>query len=363
MFRLLAVLLLAAPLCGCRVFAHSFERETLEHRTVIESEMLSESWNPPTGPALTVEPGLDGLRIVATAHQTGTQHVRVRERVHIEDRCARRAVAGIFEAPDSFWGVCDDVWVAFSFLGAFLFTHYEGDINDPVVLAFIALGVVPMAIDAITFIPWWIAGHDWNGPCDYVAESREEPELTEERDEPAERDVPLAGGEVAVHLAGGAPVARISCGADGLGAARFRDVVAWSKGSSADLVFEVSAGGKDTSVAVPPGAVLNGPSGTPVDWRAPRGSVGAPELAATARVEGATLVIVVENRGKGDAWQVAAILASDNPAADGRVAALGRLHPGERVEAHINLPAGTTRGALDFSEAFGRSPAAIPFGE
>ncbi len=363
MKRLLLVTVLCAPLAGCRVMAHSCERVTLEHHEVLERETLSESWNAPEAVALEAEPRPEGVRLVATGHETGTRHERVRERVRIEERCARRAVAGIFEAPDSFWAVCDDVWVALSFVGAFLFTHYDGSIDDPIVLAFIALGVVPLAVDVVTFIPWWIAGHDWNGPCDYVAEQHDAGESTAERDEALARDGPLAGAEVVVRLSGrGEAVARLSCGADGTALASLRELVAWTRGSGADLVFETAAGGKTAAAKVVPGAVLNGPDGTRVDWRAPSGGA-APDLAATARVSGSTLVLTVLNRGEGDAWQVAAIVASADAAADGRVAALGHIRPGEKVEARIALPPGATAGALDFSEAFGRAPAALPFGE
>ncbi len=343
--------------------AHSCERMTLEHHTILERETLSESWNPPEAALLEAESRPEGVRLVVTGRETGTRHERVRETVRIEVRCARRAVAGIFEAPDSFWAVCDDVWVALSFVGAFLFTHYEGRIDDPIVLAFVALGVVPLTVDVITFIPWWIAGHDWNGPCDYVSEEHDQGEATVERDEAVERSGPLAGAEVVVRrVGGGEAVARLACDAEGSALASLRDLVAWTRGSGADLVFETAAGGKAVSAQIDPGAVLNGPSGTRVDWRAPSGGA-APELVATARVSGSTLIVTVTNRGAGDAWQVAAVVASADAAADGRVAALGRVHPGERVEARIALPPGATAGALDFSEAFGRAPAAIPFGE
>jgi hypothetical protein len=363
MLRFLAVLALAAPLCGCRVMAHSCERITLEHRTVLDRQVLSESWNPPEVESLSAEPTAAGVHLVATQRESGAVHVRVREEVRFETRCARRAVAGIFEAPDSFWGVCDDVWVAFSFVGAFLFMHSDNSLDSRLVVAFFVLGAVPIAFDALTFIPWWIAGHDWNGPCDYVSEERDEGERTEERDEPQERSGPFAGAEVVVRRAeGGEAVGRLKCGADGGALASLRDMVAWSRGSGADLVFETASGTKTASAHVTPGAVLNGPSGSRVDWRARSGGP-SPDLVATTRIQGSTLVVSVHNRGAGDAWQVAALVASDSPAADGCVAALGHIRPGERVEARIALPRGSLRGALDFSEAFGRAPAAMPFGE
>ncbi|MCC6738363.1 MAG: hypothetical protein IT452_04910 [Planctomycetia bacterium] len=362
MKRALLLAVLCAPLAGCRVMAHSFERVTIERHEVIELETLSETWNPPEAAGLAAESREDGVLLTATGVQHGTRHERFREHVRIEERCARRAVAGIFEAPDSFWGVCDDVWVSLAFLGAFLTMHADSGVHDEVLLVFLAMGVVPLAVDALTFIPWWIAGHDWKGPCDYVAETQDLGETSGERDVPAERDVALGGAEVVVKRGkGGEVLARLKCGVEGTARATLRDLVAWTRGNGGELEFAVEAGGATATARVEPGAVLNGPGGTPADWRAPRGGA-SPDLSVEARVRGNTLMVIVRNRGAGDAWQVAAIVASADPAADGRVAALGRVRPGETVEARIALPPGSTTGALDFSEAFGRAPGAVPFG-
>lgn len=360
MTKVSVVMLGALALAGCRSMAHSFERMEVEEREVISEETLSESWGGRTAVAMAAEPGPDGIEITAIATESGTRRVRFRERVRVEVRCARRAVGGIFEAPDSFFAVADDIWVATAFAGMFLFSHVESD-DYRVTGVLFALSVGQIFVDAVTFIPWWIAGHDWNGPCDYVSGVRDEGERTQERDVPMERTVPLAGARVRVGPQGGPVAGEVACDAGGHARVSLADVVAWSRGKNGDLVLELADGERKDATRLSPGAVLNGPAGTRVDWRAARSS-GAPDLAAATHLDGTTLVVTVENRGTGDAWQVAAIVASANAAADGRVAALGRVKAGERVEVRIALPAGARQGAIEFSEAFGRAPGAVPFG-
>jgi len=334
----------------------------IEHRRVLSEETLSETWEGRAAVAIETDLRPDGVGVTATAVDSGTRRVKATEEITFETRCARRAVGGIFEAPDSFFGVADDVWVSFAFLGMLLFSH--SDSSDARVTAVLfALAVVPMAVDVVTFVPWWIAGHDWAGPCDFVSEVREEGVRTEERDESLERTVALSGVAVTVSQRVGKGLesrGRVTAGSDGKAVVRMKDLVAWSRGHGGDLVLEVADGGKRATALVSPGSVLNGPDGSPVDW-----SVGSPQavpdLEAAAHVEGNTLVVRIVNHGRGDAWQVAAIVASGDLDVDGRVAAIGRVRAGETVEARIALPPGSTQGAVDFSEAWGRAPAALPY--
>jgi hypothetical protein len=349
-------------LSGCRSLAHTFERLEIEHRREVSREVLEERWTGRDRVDLVAEAGADGVLLSATAHDAGVLRARVTEEVRIEEGCARRAVAGIFEAPDSVWGVLADIWTGLAFLGVFLLMHVRTD-HWEYVLAFLILGIAPIALDALFFIPWWIADHDWVGPCNHVAEIRELGEVTEEREERLSRTQALAPATVSVRQEGAAGErGRIALGADGKGRMTFRQIVEWSRGGSGDLVLEVSDGGFSASAKISPGRVLNGPSGSPADWTA--GAAGAPpDLTVATRLEGSTLVVRVRNRGAGDAWQVAVLVAADHPDADGLAAALGHIRPQELVEARIALPQGVRRGALDFSEAHGRAPPAVPFGE
>lgn len=352
---------LAPLVSGCRVMAHATERLQVERRRSLAQETLSETWEPARVTAIRVERDAGGLRVTAEGVERGTRRVRERFTATLETRCARRAVGGIFEAPDSFWGVADDVWVGTAFVGMFLLRHVWTD--DPEVLAvFVALAVGPMLVDVVTFIPFWIAGHDWSGACDYCAGREDLGERTEERDEELERGGALAAARIRVDQEGrpGDPLATLAADAEGSARLRPAEIARWSLGHGGDLLLSTEAGGASAVTRVAPGVVLNGPHGDAVDWRAPRGGA-EPALAATTRLEGSELVVRFRNSGPGDAWQVAAIVASENPEDDGRLVAVGRVAAGETVEARLPL-SDPGPGAVDFTEAFGRAPGALPFG-
>jgi hypothetical protein len=352
----LALLGLAAP--GCRSIAHSVERMGVEERSIVAEERLWETWNGRAALSIAVEPEPGGIRLRVTAAENGVALVRFTEEVRVTERCARRSVGGIFEAPTSGWAIADDIWVvaALASLGA---SHATRGEDARLSGALFLLGAAQVAVDAVLFIPWWIGGHDWNGLCDYVG--REHPPETRTRDGEVAvtRTVPAAGQEVVARRSG-SPARELRCDGEGVVFIPMRDFLAWSRGGSGAFSIEARDGAVRGEARLDPALVLNGPRGTRIDWNAAAGGLPA-ELGASARLEGRTLVVDVENRGSGDAWQVAVLVVADNADADGRFAALGRLRPGERVQARIELPEGVDQGALELSDAFGLVPGAVPF--
>jgi hypothetical protein len=353
---LLAVAALAAP--GCRSIAHSVERMGVEERKIVGEERLSETWRGRSALAVKVEPGPDGLRLRVTAAEHGIARVRFTEEVRVTERCARRSVGGIFEAPTSGWAIADDIWVVTA-LAALGGSHATRGSDSRVSGVLFLVGAAQISIDALLFIPWFIGGHDWNGPCDYVGHEHPPETRTRDADVPVERAVPAAGQRLTVRRPGAA-TRDASCGEDGTLFVSMRELLEWSRGCTGTITVEARDGEVVGQARIEPGALLNGPDGTRVDWRSARDAAPA-DLAVAARLEGETLVVDIENRGVADAWQVAIEVAAADASADGRVAAVGHLAAGARTQARLALPPGVDQGAIQVSDGFGPVPGAVPF--
>jgi hypothetical protein len=334
---------------GCSSIWHSFTEVTYEGEAEISREVIERKWSDPGDVRPALFHGTTGVMVQLTATRTGTVRERVefgRVTVHA---CVRNGSGGAGGNP---------LYAVLETLGGGSGGSPEGAVVliGLILLAAIA-GAGLLACDALFFVPWWIGGHAWIVDCDYrsrdavVTRVEFEERSVSEETRPENRPVEfrIGGNVVGSGSIDGNSRVRLT----------YADLIRLSRGRTGPL--ELQPPGDDVRFTADLADLLAGASGRVQDWSVD-GEGPPPDLAAELQQESNVIRIRVTNRGKGDACQVACLVAGAGGGSDGRCATIGRLRAGETLAVEIRLGEAPTGGRVEFSESRDRGPAPLAFG-